>query len=432
MAAAPSGAQVPASTGKTTAAPASTNWLQPQTNKQIQQQATTTIKTAYAPVFQQLDQQAKQAQGLSDKRTADNKYYQSWLDTQMSALQSHADAAQGQLTTMMQGFQAQQSQLYSGQAGQLVGAADARAGNVSNDANSNAFGEQLHQNQQYNEGILNSAGQQATAGMMTANDQLSGARANDFAEVQDSQRKNLADLNTALTKIGDARTVDQTKETGDIAKEVSRLQGVSINVAENNRNYAAAAQKLGISAANISSEIQNRNATQSLNQKKLNLDLTKAQLAQMNSDRNYQLNQDKYNSATAKDLYERQHGLGPYRANKTSSLSQTSQNSIFQHIDKLGATMNDLVNNYGLTPQQAYHVALNGGPVQIGTRTQTQPNGKKISVPTYKNFTGDGNAQIVNAAYNAVRNGGTGLTPGDVAALKKMGITDPSTRYKVA
>lgn len=400
------------------------NPLAPLSPRQIRQQATTTIGAAYKPAYSQLDQQTKTARGISAKRTADNQAYQQWLNTQMGALQAHAESANSALTSLEQGLQAQQQGLYAHQGSDLTAGANARQGNVSANADSTSFGNELYQNQQSNMGQLNSAEQQYASSQKSGNDALSGTAANNYGLIQAAQTKQLSDLDTVLGKLSDARTQLNTKQTADVAKEIARLQGVEIQKAQSNRDYAAAAEKLGLSAANIQSQIQTRSGQLGIAQQNANTSATRANNAQLNADRNYKLNQARYNSQVAKDMYERDHGLGPYRVSKGGkkpSLSITSQNAIYNRISKVRGQVESLI-SAGYTPTQAWHLLHSGGYV----KGPAGASGKRGNV----HYAAVGDDGLLNAAYNT-RHGAGGLTPGDLNYLKNMGLDNPGSRLPV-
>lgn len=405
------------------AAPTTPTALQPLSPGQITKQATNTISKAYNPAYTSLNQQSKQAKAVSAKRTSDNKYYQTWMDSQMATLQSHADAAHQALLGLEANLGASQNALYGGQAGSLIAGANARTGNVSNDAQSNAFGSQLAQNQTSNEGLLNNSRLQSAQGIDTANQQIAGARSNNYGLISAAQTKQQTDLNTALTGIANSRTkLDQSK-TGDIAKEIARLQGVEIQKAQAEQNYNLASQKLNVTAANTQSLIATRAGQ-----------LTVAQQNAMTKNAQFNLNVQKFNSATAKDLYQRQHGLGPYKPaagqKGPKPLSPASQNVIYNKITGIRAHIQLLINAYHLSPVDAYHALMNGVMPQSYTYKYTQGGQTKTGhgggLPA--GVTNVGEAGLLNAAYNT-RQGGGGLSPGDIRYLEKTyGLTNPGAR----
>ncbi len=422
-------AAAPASVAPASGTASAPNWLAPQSAQQLASQATKTISSAYAPQYQNLAQQTKTAQGLSDKRSADNKYYLSWLDTQMSAIQAHADASNQALISAEQGLSNQQQGLYATQSADQVAAANARAGNVSNNAQSTPLTTGIQQSEAAGTGLLGSAEKNVLANAGTNTNALAATRANNYGFIGAAESKQLADLNTTLTSIGNARSTLATKQTADTAKEIARLQGVEIAKAQSNRNFDVAAQKLGVTVANTNSEIQTRAATTATGQKNAATAAQRAQDSQMNADRNYQLNVAKFNSATAKDIYQRDHQLGAYRpssAGVVKPLSPTSQEAYYNKIDKVAGDANWIRQHFpNMTPAAVYSLLQRGGTLTI----PGAPNPTTGKVPPQnRTFAPAGDMVILNAGFN-VRQGGSGLSPGDVSTLKALGLTDPATRY---
>lgn len=452
-----------AAAGKAAAASKVPNPLAPLNPNQLKQQAVKTVNSAFAPVYQGLNQQTKQSQGINDKRTSDNKYYLSWLNTQQASLQAHTDAANSQLAGLETTLGAQQQQTFQPQAANMVGQANARVGNVSNNAQSNAFGTapssggetQLQASQAYNTQMLGASQQSAINQIGTANAQQTGSAGNSAGIVADLQQKDNAANATAMTNIANTRAKDQTLQSSDIEKEIARLQGVEIQKAQSNENFQAAQQKLGLTTANTASQItartnsanaaQQRNQISAANTNSLigsrnttaALNLTKAQNSQMNADRTYKLDQQKYNSATAKDMYQRQHGLGPYKvaASKSGSvgsaisgvakpLATASQNALYNSIDKIAAQYKSVSSTQpNWTPEQIYYFLQKGGVLA------TPVTGGTTGKPTTVRYAPEGNAQLLNAAYKIAQ--GLALNAGDVAALKGMGLANPGSRYSV-
>ena len=95
-----------------------------------------------------------------------------------------------------------------------------------------------------------------------AQSQLGQAQDNSLNAFSANQGKENATFTTAMQKIATTRATDVAKQSSDLQKEVARLQGVNISVAENNRNYNTAATKLGITEANTEVGDQNPRAPQ--------------------------------------------------------------------------------------------------------------------------------------------------------------------------
>lgn len=428
----PPAASKPAAKAPTPHAPAPVDPLAALTPAQITGQATRTINTAYQPQYTALNQAGKQATGLSSKRAADLSQYQKWLSTQLDSIQTQNNAASQALQGQIKGISDQQSALYAGQAPALVNEANARAGNVSNNAQSNSLGEQLGANQAFTGGLTAAAEQGALRSMDVGATSLGASRANAGAYMGSLVSKNQSDLQTSLTNIANDRAKLKQAQTGDLAKEIARLGGVEIQKAQSNRDYQTAVEQLQLQGANIGSEITARtaaattaarNATTAetraaIDAKNADTAAWKANQSQANSDRSYQLDVQKYGDAVAKDKYLRDHGLGTYKPSKTGAkapLGQASQNAIVGKIGKIQTTLRLLINQAGQSPVDAYHKIQRGGPLTIGTGTSA----RKITI------TAADDPQLLNAAYNTlgIPGTGTGLNAGDVNALLGLGLS---------
>lgn len=433
--------------GPQTHVPVIPNWLAPQSQQQLLQQATATIGSSYTAANMNLDQQQKQLLALNDKRMTDNQYYLNWLDSHAAGLQSQTAAA----NAMLGGVAATQN----------TGTPIAPGSTLSAPTGTN--------------------GSLAATDASLGNQAMTSARANDFAYMGQIRAKQMTDLQTALTGINNSRDTLVASEHGDIAKEVSRLQGVEIakaqgtrsfnynkaigdrafnqQVLQNNRSFDAAVQKLqlvgqgqaltaqskaaqralqkGIADQRTATTLRGQDITNANDKAKNTLALTQTQLNQANKDRQYNLDKAKYGQTVAKDQYQRTHGLGSYKppsagrggsggsagsgAGGSRPLTTTSQNAIYSKISSVQGELRQLMSG-GLTSQQAYQYLLNGKTATVGTGRSTS---KGVAITRSKAYA-PVDPQILNAAYNSTTGGG--LTPGDVAALKRMGLSDPGSR----
>jgi hypothetical protein len=404
---------------------------------QIATEATKQVTQAYKPAFTDLNSQQTRAQAIYDKQTTDNKYYQSWLSGQTAALQQHATQASGQIAdAMSQASQAQQA-AYGTQGANLIAGANAREGNVSNNAQSNAFGSQLQENQATTRGLFGNAMVDALGHLKSNDDVVTAQLANTHNYLAANQAKEYAGLQSTLDKISTARIKLREGQTAAITKTEGALQAQEIKKAESNRAFGAAVAKIGVSQQNANTNAFN--AATNAKYKGLNytLALNKQQQDQMNKDRTYQLDLQKFGLTVAKDNYERTHGLGPYAA-RTSTLQRTidnAQTKAFTEIDTMRGYINWLVTNKGMTRQQAYHAVQQGGTFTSGTVSSasqgTTPVGattSQRSVQKTITIKPANDIQLLNAAYNADLGG---LTQGDVSALHARGF-QLGNRYVLA
>lgn len=413
------------------------NWLQPLTPDQVTNQATNTITSIYKPVLQSLDAQSTQESAIMAKQQADNQYYQQWLNSKSTSLQAAQDQVDQSTNALEQQLTGNMTQALGAETPALTAAANARPGDVSNNAPSftpgqSALGNALGANQQAAGLTETGAADRSLAQERIAQGQLSSGVGNAASFMEAGAMKQEGDFQNAMTKIAATKATALGNETSSIEKEIARLQGVQIAVAQNNRNYATAAEKLGIAVANTNSEINTRAANTNIAAGRLansqaNTNLAAKRLAESIAQNTFNdkvkgeklsLDQQKYllsvantDSAVAlrnAEIYQKEHGgLTPGEVNTQLSI-----------IDKASGELDNLTAQ-GLTPQQAYQALLTGSYYGKGLNSKGATVAKRITVPRLTN------QSMLNAAYN-LRQGGTGLTAGDVHYLAQLGIQTSS------
>ena len=421
------------------------DWTKPLTPLQVVQQATASVKSSYAPAYQDLAQQVQQENGIITKQRADNAYYQQWLDAKTNMLMGHQAQVDQTTQNLEQQIIGNTAAMFQPQEQNLVNAANARAGNVSNNAQSTAFTQTVPEMQAVEQQRL--AGTEMRGAELAAANEanVGAAAANTGAYLRAGAAKEENTFQTAMTKIANTRATLSTKEVADINKEVARLQGQQIALAENNRNYNAAAQRLGIQAANTQSEIQTR--TQNANtaatnaatnrmrlNETINMDNIKTQQAWdriTQGNQRLKLEGQRLGWEVAKDMYQRQTHTGPYKLSAggaTKPLTRASQNAVYNHLTTI---RNQLVRfkaqfqTWGASPADAAKQAWHA--VHDGRFYAKQKDGTWKWETTGASMT-ESDAGLLNAAFNTMP-GGTGLTPGDINYLtNQVGLTDPQAR----
>lgn len=400
-----------------------TNWLAPLSAQQVTQQAANTVRSAYNPLYGSLDQQTKQLLAVRQKQDADNQYYQQWLDSKsaaLSAAQSAVDQTTNDLETKLTGNQAT---VFAAEPDQLVSAANARAGNVSNNAQSNTFGSELAATQAPLRESLSGTATQSLDMEKNAEAQNVASSANADAYLQAGRQKEASSFDTAMTGLSNERANLQSKETGDLIKEVARLQGVQQNVAQSNRSYQTAAAQLGLQTANITSEIAARTAGTKIAQQNADTAQSKAAFSQWLDTQNLNLNEKKYVLSvlnTNSEIASRNAKL------RQGPLTQGEENTIYGGIDKIRGEISTLVGQ-GLSAQQAWHAAAQGFYIRNNVQYKTAA-GKTATHNVKVTVTKIENQGVLNAAYNLATQGA--LSPGDAQYLQTLGLA-PSQRYKV-
>lgn len=413
------------------------------TQQQITNQATKLVSSAYKPAYNQLNNDAKTASGLADKRAADNKYYGTWLASQNQQLIASNTANNAHLQNLESGLINTQNSLYGTQAPSMVGAANARPGNVSDNSTSNDFGtapsnggqSQLQQNQAANEGQLTNTAAWSDGLQSSMNSALTAGAANNQSVVGVADISNQSDLQKTMTSIGTARETLSAKQANDLTKVESGLTLNNQKGQEYNATYGLTQAKVGSAIANTNSEINNRLATQQTNQQRLaqgqqrlNLDGQKFNFSQQvaawhqqDSTRTYQLDTQKYDLSVQKEIYARQ------KSTMKKPLSVTSQNAIYNRIDGITAEINQAI-QAGATPQRALQMVATGGRYPI-TQKVVNAKGKTVDRTVESTYKGYGADSTVQLAYALSTGGGGGLSSQQVRLMNAMGLTGVLNHY---
>ena len=407
------------------------SWLAPLTPNQVASQAKNIVGAVYQPVMNELGNEATQENAIMSKQQADNQYYMQWLNTKSSALQTQQNNVDSTTNALEQQLTGNMDQTLGAQDQALTGAANATPGNVT--ANGQAFtpgsalGNALQSNQQSAQGLENAGARLDLQQEQNAQSEFTNDAGNAAAFLEAGATKQTGAYQAAMSKIAESTATAMSKEASSLATEITRLQGVQISLSENNRNYAAAAEKLHLATASTASEIQARSAGEAARNRSLNiaqarLNQTIAQDAINTSLRQDQLSleQKRYLLSVANsrseialrtaETYLKQHG---------GVLTPTEQNTWYSVIDKTSGEINGLIQRNKLTPDQAYQAVLTGYiRYSSGGRTHTR------AVPRLSN------QSLLNAAFN-LRDGGPGLNAGDLGYLERLGLTQQSisTRY---
>lgn len=395
------------------------NWLQPLSPQQVVSQANSLVKTAYAPAWNEFGAETKTLNGVLTKQQADNQFYQTWLDHKSNALlanQQVVDNATNALTRQLTG---NQQAMLSSEDQNLTNEANARPGNVT--PNNAAFnpgspmGNFLEGGQVAANAELTGAANATLAGEQTQNNALGSAIANTGAAIAAGGARETAAYNAALQKIQAGESSLGAKESSALVSELARLQGAQITLSEANRNYGTAVQKLGISAANTSSEIASRAAATKLGQEKFAQQVSQDKFN--NWVKNQQLGQNEQKIAIS---LANSQSLQAYRNAEIAAkanggyLTINETNTVFDQVKKAQGTINGLIQQ-GMNPKVAYAAVLNGYYIGSKKLASGKTEQVKIAVPRMSN------QSLLNAAYNT-STAGTGLTPGDVGAFKSMFI----------
>ena len=210
--------------------------------KSLRTEAASRISAAYAGDFKAVDREEAGVRSLAEKRATDNEYYTNWLRSNTERLQSDARVA----NSLMVQQQAAIAQTVAAGAG---GIAQQTAGGVSGLAGvkqPTGTSEALAAESARSSGVMTAA-QQKTQALSAQNEARTadlGLLAQGFS--YNAERGRQGDLAKGMGAARERRQGLEDDRRGDTVKEESRLLDIEREKAQGNRDYAAAAQKLGI------------------------------------------------------------------------------------------------------------------------------------------------------------------------------------------
>ena len=235
------------------------NPLAPLSPQQIQQQAAKTVNSAYSGAFSNLDNQTQQAQNLYHTQQADDAAFNQWLASNAQAMQAQTDNVNQHLTDIL-------TQMRSAQAAALNPIPAQQAASVAS-SNPDISQQQLqnaaaHADQPFinaAEAHANTQGiAQAEAGMH-GNALMVGSAQVAQGRIEQTRAAQFDTLNKTLNTIASDRAKLTAARTGDINKEIARLQGVEISKAQYLQNQNVLQQQLGIKQQTANAATQNAN-----------------------------------------------------------------------------------------------------------------------------------------------------------------------------
>lgn len=228
--------------------------LRPQTPGGLAKQAKSTVNKAYAGAFADLTNQEGRVNDIDAKRARDNRSYTTWLDEQHQRLATEGRAADAALLSHQDKMQQDVDAVHLASQAEARSRAANATGNVSDPSKSFAL-DLSPERIKGNESVANARAQtQAQIGSnQKSSNYVAGANAL-FMGAQEAKRQ--SDTYSALKKIGEDRQELRLDRAGDLGKELSRLLDREITKAQGNREFAAAAQKLGLDAQEFKFERQ--------------------------------------------------------------------------------------------------------------------------------------------------------------------------------
>lgn len=235
--------------------------LKQRTQASLAAQAKRTVAAAYKPAETELSQAESRIKAIQDKRDLDNKYYQDWLASKNAELATQQQTNTKALTDGITALQNSTAQAYAGQQGQEAAQLAATPGAVSDFSQSKALNIDLTAQQMHGLSQMAATGSAALTQQGVDNTQLAQTQANAFAFMAAQRAKQQSDTFTELAKVADARQKLVLDKAAAASKEASRLLDNEVNKANSNRNYQAAAEKLGLQTQQFLADDANKKAS---------------------------------------------------------------------------------------------------------------------------------------------------------------------------
>lgn len=379
--------------------------LKPMTAKQIQQQATKTVQSAYQPTINDLQSQINNAEGLAAKRTSDNEYYQDWLTSQSNALESQQASQNATITNALTAISQSASNLGSNGSAAMAAQANQRSGNTANITGSGTVAAAGNTGQSYVDtaSALGVADQGISSGLVNA------GSLNDAATIQNAESTNQSTLQkslqaldsslaTAGTDEGNAVTTQENQLTSNAQQVAENNQSNRLSLAESNRTY-----KTGLAENNRSAAVSAYNSQQTHNLDEQELGEKKREYNKSTSIAEKTLDNtiaddtasrnatkantkatgvktqayvqdiiDEIKSRDANTLIARTHANAALVTAKSEAKSRNDTNT--DNVRKTAAYLKSLSDedlNRDVSTYGKYGINITGGPIGIDKKTQT-------------------------------------------------------------
>lgn len=384
--------------------------LKERTQNSLKQQAAKTIGQLYQPALGALDQQAQRLQNLDQKRQQDNASYRQWLMDQQTKYEAAARQSEAQYQGYLTNLQQTTQQQHDNAQAAATQAAQTAPGNVSNMQQSTAL-QGLSADTAKATGTVGTQIQKTNELIPSMEDRFQAERQGIIGQSNAAESKRTADLSTGLDQLNQDRLKLLSSQASDQLKEFQRLQGQQVDIANSNRNYDAAANKLGIAQQTLN--LKAKADKQNFALKKQSLAIQKAKI---------QFGYDKLKQDVGQKEADRQ--FKQYLIKHGYTTSGALQK-------KPGSTKMTA----GAQKQSTTMVQAIGNAVNLLRRlTQENPNGDVIRNGANKGktfrrrLTEMGFSQPVIDVAGEIQVNGK-LSPAGVRKAKALGITNPQQLY---
>lgn len=231
--------------------------LKERTRSSLVAEANKTVAAAYAPARAELSQRESRINALDGKRQADEARYREWLTTKTNDIQSKARAADATLTETQRQLAIDTKNAYDEAQKQALEAAGQTAGNVSDPSKSTSLDFSVESATAQN--LVNNARQQTADLVGTGEQAMQMASQSNIAMSAAAEAKRQSDTWSALSDVSDERTKLVLQQGADAAEQVANLLAGETNKAQSNREFGAAAEKLGLDQDKFSLDLRDAN-----------------------------------------------------------------------------------------------------------------------------------------------------------------------------
>lgn len=249
--------------------------LKERTQNSLKQQAAKTIAAVYQPAEGALDQQAQRLQNIDQKRQADNAVYRQWLMDQQTKYEAAARQSESQYQGYLQGLQQTTEQQHQNAQQQAIQAVQNAPGTVSDMKQSTAL-QGLSADTTRATGLVGTQIQKTAELIPSMESNFQAERQGIIGQSNAAEAKRQSDLSTGLDGINQDRLKLLSSQASDQLKEFQRLQGQQVDIANSNRNFGAAAQKLDIAQGTLN--LKAKSDKQNFALKKQSLSIQKAKI----------------------------------------------------------------------------------------------------------------------------------------------------------
>jgi len=244
--------------------------MRERTKKSLTEQARKTVADQFKPVEVELDQRETRVKALDAKRASDEDHYRRWLASGHDKLRAQARSAD---TMLLQHERDTAQQLQAGLAqtqAQAHANAAGNAGVISNTQQSTAL--DISDVAQRETGKLAAQRQRSRDLVGTGDKQAAVATAAAFAAAAAADGKRQSEIWEELGKVSDARGKLKAEFGSETAKEIARLIDQETDKASRNREFAAAADKLGLDTEKFTAQQKNEDRKYKTELRKYRLD----------------------------------------------------------------------------------------------------------------------------------------------------------------